>query len=94
MVLSTSSTPRQDSGTQHISAAATGPNLGQGKGTATGGRLDYLLQLAKGVPRLAARSSGSASSIQQSDSGTIRLDYTNRVSAVLNHEMARSDPKD
>ena len=84
----TSRTPRQDSGTQHLAAAATGPNLGQG--TSTGGKLDYLLQLAKGVPRLAARSSGSASSIQQSDSGTIRLESTNRVSAVL----SRGKPRD
>ena len=116
----TSRTPRQDSGTQHIAATATGPNPGQGNTTAaiTGGRLDYLLQLAKGVPRSAAgvipdrRSySGDAgaagvmpelpelfqrscSSIKQSDTGTLRLGSTNRVSAVLSREMARSNPED
>ena len=92
----TSRTPRQDSGTQHIAAAATGPNPGQGN--TTGGRLDYLLQLAKGVPRsavgVAARSSRSCPSIKQSDTGTIILGSTNRVSAVLSREMARSDPED
>ena len=115
----TSSTPRQDSGTQNIAAAATGPwghlrertpsqprpnpgqgNIPQGNTTGgrptTGGRLDYLLQLAKGVPRplLAARSSRSPASILKTGPGTISIDSTNRVSAVPRSEMARSDPED
>ena len=87
----TSRTPRAtwwDSGTQHLAAAATGPNPGQGNTTGgsstTGGRLDYLLQLAKGVPRsqIAARSTRSCPSIKQSDSGTVSIVVPDRVTAV------------
>ena len=102
----TSRTPRQDSGTQHIAATATGPNPDQGNTTGgrlttgdrltTGGRLDYLLQLGKGVPRplLAARSSRSPASLSKTGTGTISLESSNRVSAVPRSEIARADPED
>ena len=93
----TSRTPRQDSGTQHIAAAATGPNPGQGNTTGgsstTGGRLDYLLQLAKGVPRsqIAARSTRSCPSIKQSVSGTVSIAVPDRVTAVPHSEIEHAD---
>ena len=93
----TSRTPRQDSGTQHLAAAATGPNPGQGNTTGgsstTGGRLDYLLQLAKGVPRsqIAARSTRSCPSIKQSVSGTVSIAVPDRVTAVPRSEIEHAD---
>ena len=96
----TSRTPCQDSGTQHLAAAATGPNPGQGNTTGgttgsstTGGRLDYLLQLAKGVPRsqLGARSSRSCPSIKQSDSGTVSIVVPDRVTAEPRSEIEHAD---